>query len=94
MVTASPAAESCGGRSSISLRAASMRRVNRAEHLAGDFPTTPRPCISLGIVAHSCGDRVEALELLRRAAESPATTALYLLSYAELCCKPVDCRPR
>jgi tetratricopeptide (TPR) repeat protein len=44
----------------------------------------------LGVIAHNRGDRSEAFELLRRAAESPDTTALYVLSYAELCCKPVD----
>jgi tetratricopeptide (TPR) repeat protein len=36
------------------------------------------------------GDRRAAQDLLRRAAESPKTTALYLLSYAELCCRWID----
>ena len=36
------------------------------------------------------GDRREARDLLRRAAASPKTTALYLLSYAELCLRGID----
>jgi tetratricopeptide (TPR) repeat protein len=44
----------------------------------------------LGLVAHSSGDWPQAHALLRRAAESPHTNAVYLLSYAELCCKPQD----
>jgi tetratricopeptide (TPR) repeat protein len=44
----------------------------------------------LGVMAHGEGDRSAACVHLRRAAESPNTTALYVLSYAELCCKPVD----
>jgi Tfp pilus assembly protein PilF len=41
----------------------------------------------LGLVAHRDGARRQAEDCLRRAAESPDTNALYLLSYAELCCK-------
>jgi tetratricopeptide (TPR) repeat protein len=44
----------------------------------------------LGIIAHQDGDQPRAEDLLRRAAESADTTPLYLLSYADLCCKAVD----
>ena len=44
----------------------------------------------LGIIEHQTGDPVRARELLRQAAESPETTPVYLLTYAELCCKGVD----
>jgi tetratricopeptide (TPR) repeat protein len=44
----------------------------------------------LGLIAHRGGDRRQAEDCLRRAAESPGTNALYLLSYAELCCKSTD----
>jgi len=44
----------------------------------------------LGIMAFREGDQRAAEALLRRAAESPDTKALYLLSYAELCCKGDD----
>jgi tetratricopeptide (TPR) repeat protein len=45
-----------------------------------------------GLMAYRRGERSQARALLRQAAESPETTALYLLSYAELCCKPIDRR--
>jgi tetratricopeptide (TPR) repeat protein len=44
----------------------------------------------LGVIAHQQGDQAQAQDLLRRAAESPDTTSMYLLTYAELCCKAVD----
>jgi tetratricopeptide (TPR) repeat protein len=44
----------------------------------------------LGVLALRDGDRPSAEDYLRRAAESTNTTALYLLSYAELCCKFKD----
>jgi tetratricopeptide (TPR) repeat protein len=44
----------------------------------------------LGLIAHRDGARRQAEDCLRRAAESPDTNALYLLSYAELCCKSTD----
>ena len=44
----------------------------------------------LGVLALRDGDRPAGEDYLRRAAESPDTTALYLLSYAELCCKFKD----
>ena len=44
----------------------------------------------LGIMEHQAGDPARAGELLRQAAESPETTPVYLLTYAELCCKGVD----
>src|ERR1022692_1854415 len=46
----------------------------------------------LGLIAHHAGKHAEARNLLRRAAESPDATALYLLSYAELYCKNIDRR--
>jgi tetratricopeptide (TPR) repeat protein len=44
----------------------------------------------LGIIAHRDGDQRQAEICLRRAAQSPDTNALCLLSYAELCCKSTD----
>jgi len=44
----------------------------------------------LGIIEHQTGDHARARELLRQAAESPETAPVYLLTYAELCCKGVD----
>jgi tetratricopeptide (TPR) repeat protein len=44
----------------------------------------------LGLISHQDGDLAQAEQLLRGAAESPDATALHCLSYAELCCKPVD----
>ena len=54
------------------------------------FPDTPAALHLLGIMATRGGDHRAAEDLLRRAAESPDTTPLYLLSYAELCCKRTD----
>jgi len=69
-------------------------RVDAARELCRDilrvFPEQAGALHLLGIIAHGNRDQSEARSLLRRAAESPDTTALYLLSYAELCCKPVD----
>jgi tetratricopeptide (TPR) repeat protein len=45
----------------------------------------------LGVIAHQAGDTVASEDYLRRAAEAPGTEALYILSYAELCRKRVDC---
>ena len=44
----------------------------------------------LGLIAHRDGDLANARDFLRRAAESPEASALYLLTYAELCCRAVD----
>ena len=55
-----------------------------------DFPDNAAALHLLGLIEHSDGNHPEALRLLRRAAGSPEATALYLLSYAELCCKPID----
>jgi tetratricopeptide (TPR) repeat protein len=44
----------------------------------------------LGVLALRNGDRPAAEDYLKRAAESTNTTPLYLLSYAELCCKFKD----
>src|ERR1700679_1383219 len=44
----------------------------------------------LGLIAHRDGDLTHARDFLRRAAEAPEASALYLLTYAELCCKAVD----
>jgi tetratricopeptide (TPR) repeat protein len=46
----------------------------------------------LGVLALRNGDRPAAEDYLKRAAESTRTTALYLLSYAELCCRLKDRR--
>lgn len=88
MVTASPAAESLRR----ALQDFSSGRLAAARESCGRilrrFPDDAAALHLSGLIAHSCGDGAEALELLRRAAESPKTTALYVLSYAELCCKP------
>jgi tetratricopeptide (TPR) repeat protein len=55
-----------------------------------DFPEHAGALHLLGVIAHQQGDHSQARDLLRRAAESPDTTAVYLLTYAELCCKPTD----
>jgi tetratricopeptide (TPR) repeat protein len=65
---------------------AAMGRILR------DFPDNTAALHLSGIIAHSSGHQAEALALLRRAAEAPDTTALYVLSYAELGCKPLDAR--
>jgi tetratricopeptide (TPR) repeat protein len=44
----------------------------------------------LGVLALRDGERPAAEDYLRRAAEATNTTALYVLSYAELCCKLKD----
>jgi tetratricopeptide (TPR) repeat protein len=54
------------------------------------FPEDPGALHLLGVMAHCAGDPLGAQDLLRRAAESPDTRALYLLSYAELCSKAID----
>src|SRR6202167_5540749 len=54
------------------------------------FPEEPGALHLLGVMAHCAGDPSAAQDLLRRAAESPETKALYLLSYAELCAKAID----
>jgi len=54
------------------------------------FPDEPGALHLLGLLALRDGDPHSAKDLLRRAAESPATSATYVLSYAELCCRPLD----
>jgi tetratricopeptide (TPR) repeat protein len=72
----------------------SSGRVDDARAATGrilrDFPDNTAALHLSGIIAHSSGDQAEARALLRRAAEAPDTTALYVLSYAELGCKPLD----
>ncbi|HXC07430.1 MAG TPA: sulfotransferase [Steroidobacteraceae bacterium] len=72
----------------------SSGRVDAARATCGrilrDFPDNTAALHLSGIIAHSSGDQAEARALLRRAAEAPDTTALYVLSYAELGCKPLD----
>jgi len=72
----------------------SSGRVDAARASCGrilrDFPDNTAALHLSGIIAHSSGDQAGALTLLRRAAEAPDTTALYVLSYAELGCKPLD----
>jgi len=90
MDTASPAAEPLRR----ALQDFSSGRVDAARASCGrilrDFPDNTAALHLSGIIAHSSGDQAEALALLRRAAEAPDTTALYVLSYAELGCKPLD----
>jgi tetratricopeptide (TPR) repeat protein len=54
------------------------------------FPREAGALHLLGLIAHRDGDLTRAGDFLRRAAESPEASALYLLTYAELCCKAVD----
>jgi tetratricopeptide (TPR) repeat protein len=54
------------------------------------YPREPGALHLLGVIAHEAGDAASARDLLRRAAESPGTTALYVLTYADLCCKALD----
>jgi len=54
------------------------------------FPEEAGALHLLGLIAHRDGDLTHARDFLRRAAESPEASALYLLTYAELCCKAVD----
>jgi tetratricopeptide (TPR) repeat protein len=54
------------------------------------FPGEAGALHLLGLIAHREGDLTHARDFLRRAAESPEASALYLLTYAELCCKAVD----
>jgi tetratricopeptide (TPR) repeat protein len=56
------------------------------------FPAEAGALHLLGIIAHRDGDLDNARDLLLRAAESPEASALFLLTYAELCCKAVDPR--
>ena len=54
------------------------------------FPDQAGALHLLGVIEHQTGDPARAREFLRQAAESPETTPVYLLTYAELCCKGVD----
>jgi tetratricopeptide (TPR) repeat protein len=54
------------------------------------FPGEAGALHLLGLIAHRDGDLTHARDFLRRAAEAPEASALYLLTYAELCCKAVD----
>jgi tetratricopeptide (TPR) repeat protein len=54
------------------------------------LPDEPGALHLLGLMALRDGDARGAKDLLRRAAESPTTNATYLLSYAELICRPLD----
>jgi tetratricopeptide (TPR) repeat protein len=60
------------------------------ERILQAFPGAPAALHLLGVIAIRGGDHCAAQDLLRRAAESPDTTPLYLLSYAELCGKRTD----
>jgi tetratricopeptide (TPR) repeat protein len=53
-------------------------------------PEEPGAWHLLGVIALREGDRSAAEDYLRRAAQSPRTQALYVLSYAELCRKSVE----
>ena len=44
----------------------------------------------LGLIAHRDGDSDGARDFLRRAAESPHASAVYLLTYADLFCRATD----
>src|SRR5271156_2501699 len=54
------------------------------------FPGEAGALHLLGLIAHRDGDLANARNFLRRAAESAEASALYLLTYAELCCRAVD----
>jgi tetratricopeptide (TPR) repeat protein len=54
------------------------------------FPREAGALHLLGLIAHRDGDLANARDFLRRAAESPEASAVYLLTYADLCCKAVD----
>jgi tetratricopeptide (TPR) repeat protein len=54
------------------------------------FPDEAGALHLLGLIAHRNGDLDGAKDLLRRAAESPRASALYLLTYADLFCKTTD----
>jgi len=54
------------------------------------FPRNAGALHLLGVIAHQQGDPARAEDLLRQAAESPDTTPVYLLTYAELCCKSAN----
>ena len=54
------------------------------------FPREAGALHLLGLIAHRDGDLANARDFLRQAAESPEASALYLLTYADLCCKAVD----
>jgi len=54
------------------------------------FPDAAAALHLSGVAAIRAGDHRTGGDLLRRAAESPDTTALYLLSYAQLVCKSTD----
>jgi tetratricopeptide (TPR) repeat protein len=54
------------------------------------FPGRAAALHLLGVMSLQEGDRPTAEDFLRRAAESPDTAALYLLSYAQLVCKATD----
>lgn len=69
-------------------RSAAAREL--CQGILREFPDHAGASHLLGVMAHLEGNHPEAQTLLRRAAESPGTTALYVLSYAELCCKGVD----
>jgi tetratricopeptide (TPR) repeat protein len=62
----------------------------RCSAILETFPNQAGALHLLGVIAHQAGDPARARELLRHAAESPETTPVYLLTYAELCCKGVD----
>jgi tetratricopeptide (TPR) repeat protein len=59
-------------------------------HILAAYPNEPGALHLLGLMAHRDGDAVNARDFLRRAAESPQASALYLLTFADLCCKAVD----
>jgi tetratricopeptide (TPR) repeat protein len=67
--------------------------VELCRDILKDLPDQAAALHLLGVIAHGRGDHSAARVLLRRAAESANTTALYLLSYAELCCKAADRGP-
>jgi tetratricopeptide (TPR) repeat protein len=84
--------------------AAAPLKSARQSFSRGEFESTRETCLGilavspgeagalhlLGLIAHRDGDLTHARDFLRRAAESPEASALYLLTYAELCCKAVD----
>lgn len=64
--------------------------ARRCEDLLACEPEHAGALHLLGLIAHRAGRAAEGTEHLRRAAQSPDATALYLLSYAEFGCRSAD----
>ncbi|HTV97851.1 MAG TPA: sulfotransferase [Steroidobacteraceae bacterium] len=83
-----PAALQAARRSLAQGDAAAARRACR--RILRRFPDEAGAWHLLGVIEQRGGDPHAAMECLRRAAEAADTTALYVLSYAELCLRSRD----